>query len=85
MFSLENSFIRILFAVIIQIVCLVTAIFGIVCAGEHGKWAGTWGTLGIVPFVFSLLKVQQKENPLNWQEMIYGIITQIKKIVQLFE
>ena len=113
MFSLENSFIRILFAVIIQIVCLVTAIFGIVCAGEHGKWAGsirflsklaisfawlvlgtviwprfsfchslsglavytTWGTLGIVPFVFSLLKVQQKENPSNRYDGIWGTIT----------
>ena len=113
MFSLENSFIRILFAVIIQIVCLVTAIFGIVYAGEHGKWAGsirflsqlaisfawlvlgtvilprfnfchslsglavytTWGTLGIVPFVFSLLKVQQKENPFNRYDAILGIIT----------
>ena len=113
MFSLENSFIRILFAVIIQIVCLVTAIFGIVYAREHGKWAGsirflsqlaisfawlvlgtvilprfnfchslsglavytTWGTLGIVPFVFSLLKVQQKENPFNRYDAILGIIT----------
>ena len=113
MFSLENSFIRILFAVIIQIVCLVTAIFGIVCAGEHGKWAGsirflsklaisfawlvlgtvilprfsfchslsglavytTWGTLGIVPFVFSLLKVQQKEDPSNRYDGIWGTIT----------
>ena len=113
MFSLENSFIRILFAVIIQIVCLVTAIFGIVCAGENGKWSGiikflselaisfawlvlgtvilprfnfchslsglavytTWGTLGIVPFVFSLLKVQQKENPFNRYDAILGIIT----------
>ena len=113
MFSLETFFDRILFAVIIQIVCLVTAIFGIVYAREHGKWAGsirflsqlafsfawlvlgtvilprfnfchslsglavytTWGTLGIVPFVFSLLKVQQKENPFNRYDAILGIIT----------
>ena len=113
MFSLENSFIRILFAVTIQIVCLLTTILGILCAGEHGKWAGsirflsklaisfawlvlgtvilprfnfchslsglavytTWGTLGIVPFVFSLLKVQQKENPFNRYDAIWGIIT----------
>ena len=113
MFSLENSFIRILFAVIIQIVCLVTAIFGIVCAGEYGKWAGSirflsklaisfawleigsavlsrlsfshsrfglaictvWGTLGIVPFIFSLLKELRKENPANWAETIWGMIT----------
>ena len=113
MFSLENSFIRILFVVITQIICLVTVIFGIVCAGEHGKWAGcirflsklaisfawlvlgtvilprfsfchslsglavytTWGTLGIVPFVFSLLKVQQKGNSLNRHDVILGIIT----------
>ena len=113
MSGLENSFIRILFAVIMQIVCLVTAIFGIVYAGEHGKWAGsirflsqlaisfawlvlgtvilprfnfchslsglavytTWGTLGIIPFVFSLLKVQQKENPFNRYDAILGIIT----------
>lgn len=96
-----------------QIVCLVTAIFGIVYAREHGKWAGSirflsqlaisfawlvlgtvilprlnfchslsglavytiWGTLGIVPFVFSLLKVQQKENPFNRYDAILGIIT----------
>ena len=113
MSGLENSFIRILFAVIMQIVCLVTAILGIVCAGERDKWSGvirflsqlaisfawlvlgtvilprlnfchslsglavytTWGTLGIVPFVFSLLKVQQKENPFNRYDAILGIIT----------
>ena len=113
MFSLENSFIKISFAVIMQIVCLGTAILGIVCAGERDKWAGsirflsqlaisfaclvlgtvilprfnfchslsglavytTWGTLGIVPFVFSLLKVQQKENPFNRYDAIWGIIT----------
>ena len=40
MFSLENSFIRILFAVIIQIVCLGTAIWGIVCSGERKQWSG---------------------------------------------
>ena len=40
MLSLENSFIRILFAVIIQIICLVTAIFGIVCAGKRKQWTG---------------------------------------------
>ena len=113
MSGLENSFIRILFAVIMQIVCLVTAILGIVCAGERDKWSGvirflsqlaisfawlvlgtvilprfnfchslsglavytTWGTLGIVPFVFSLLKVQHKENPFNRYDAILGIIT----------
>ena len=113
MFSLENSFIRILFAVIMQIICLVTAIFGIVYAREHGKWAGSirflsqlaisfvwlligtiilphfsfchslwglavytiWGIMGIVPFMLALFRGQQKEDPLNWQEMIYGIIT----------
>ena len=113
MFSLENSFIRILFAVIMQIVCLVTAILGIVCAGERDKWSGVirflskmtisfvwlligtiilphfsfchslrglavytiWGIMGIVPFMLPLFRGQQKEDPLNWQEMICGIIT----------
>ena len=113
MFSLENSFIRILFAVIIQIVCLVTTILGIFCAGERDKWSGIikflselaisfawlligtiilprfsfchslwglavytiWGIMGIVPFILALFRGQQKEDPLNWQEMIYGIIT----------
>ena len=100
MFSLENSFIRILFVVITQIICLVTVIFGIVCAGEHGKWAGsirflsklaisfawlilgtvillrfsfchslsglavytTWGTLGIVQFVFFVAQSAAKRK-----------------------
>ena len=113
MFSLENSFIRILFAAIIQIICLVTAIFGIVCAGKRKQWTGiikflselaisfAWlvigsavlsrlsfshsllglaictvlGTFGIVPFIFSLLKELRKENPANWAEMIWGMIT----------
>ena len=113
MFCLEFSFVRVFFAIAMQVVCLLTAIFGIVYAGEHGKWAGsirflsqlaisfawlvlgtvilprfnfchslsglavytTWGTLGIVPFVFSLLKVQQKENPFNRYDAILGIIT----------
>ena len=113
MFSLENSFIRILFAAIIQIICLVTAIFGVVCAGKRKQWTGiikflselaisfawlvigsavlsrlsfshsrfglaictVWGTWGIVPFIFSLLKELRKENPANWAEMIWGMIT----------
>ena len=113
MFSLENSFIRILFAAIIQIICLVTAIFGVVCAGKRKQWTGiikflselaisfawlvigsavlsrlsfshsrfglaictVWGTLGIVPFIFSLLKELRKENPANWAETIWGMIT----------
>ena len=113
MFSLENSFIRILFAVTIQIVCLLTTILGILCAGERDKWSGIikflselaisfawlligtiilprfsfchslwglavytiWGIMGIVPFILALFRGQQKEDPLNWQEMIYGIIT----------
>ena len=113
MSGLENSFIRILFAVIMQIVCLVTAILGIVCAGERDKWSGVirflfqmtisfvwlligtiilphfsfchslwglavytiWGIMGIVPFMLPLFRGQQKEDPLNWQEMICGIIT----------
>ena len=113
MFSLENSFIRISFAVIMQIVCLGTAIFGIVYARERDKWSGVirflsqmtisfvwlligtiilphfsfchslwglavytiWGIMGIVPFILALFRGQQKEDPLNWQEMIYGIIT----------
>lgn len=40
MFSLENLFIRILFAVFMQIICLFTAIIGMICAGEHDKWSG---------------------------------------------
>jgi hypothetical protein len=113
MLSLENSFIRILFAVTIQIVCLLTTILGILCAGERDKWSGIikflselaisfawlligtiilprfsfchslwglavytiWGIMGIVPFILALFRGQQKEDPLNWQEMIYGIIT----------
>lgn len=113
MFSLENSFIRILFAVTIQIVCLLTTILDILCAGERDKWSGIikflsesaisfawlligtiilprfsfchslwglavytiWGIMGIVPFILALFRGQQKEDPLNWQEMIYGIIT----------
>ena len=109
MFSLENSFIRILFAAIIQFVCLMTTIFGIIYASERNKWSGVikflsesaislvwlilgsaillryslrglaaytiWGTLGIVPFIFPLFKIQKKENLLNWQEMICGIST----------
>ena len=109
MFSLENSFIRILFAAIIQFVCLITTIFGIIYASERNKWSGVikflsesaislvwlilgsaillryslwglaaytiWGTLGIVPFIFPLFKIQKKENLLNWQEMICGIST----------
>ena len=31
--------------------------------------------MGIVPFILALFRGQQKEDPLNWQEMIYGIIT----------
>ena len=40
MFSLETSLGRILFAVFAQIVCLMTAIFGMSCAGERDKWRG---------------------------------------------
>ena len=57
MFSLENSFIRILFAVIIQIICLVTTIFGIVCAGEHGKWAGSIRFLSKLAISFAWLVI----------------------------
>ena len=40
MFSLETSLGRILFAVLVQIVCLMTAIFGVICSGERDKWSG---------------------------------------------
>ena len=33
-----------------------------------------WGTLGIIPFILPLFKCK-KENPLNYREMISGIIT----------
>ena len=113
MSGLENSFIRILFAVIMQIVCLVTAILGIVCAGERDKWSGVirflsqmtisfvwlligtiilphfsfchslwglavytiWGIMGIVTFMLPLFRGQQKENPFNRYDAIWGIIT----------
>ena len=40
MFYLENIFIRILFVVGMQFLCLTGAIFGTVCAGECDKWGG---------------------------------------------
>ena len=113
MFYLEFSFVRVFFAIAMQVVCLLTAIFGIIYAGEETKWSGVirflsslaisfvwlivgtailpcfsfshslgglaaytlWGTLGIVPFILPLLKVRKNENPLNWHEMILGVVT----------
>ena len=40
MFYLEFSFVRVFFAIAMQVVCLLTAIFGIVYAGEDTKWSG---------------------------------------------
>ena len=112
MFSLETFFDRILFAGFMQILCLVSAISGIVGAAEHEQHPGVvkflsklaiaflhlavgtvilprfdfshslagltvytiWGTLGIIPFILPLFR-HKKENPLNYREMISGMIT----------
>ena len=112
MFSLETFFDRILFAGFMQILCLVSAISGIVGAAEHEQHSGVvkflsklaiaflhlaigtvilprfdfshslagltvytiWGTLGIIPFILPLFRYK-KENPLNYREMISGMIT----------
>jgi len=57
MFSLENSFIRILFAAIIQIICLVTAIFGVVCAGKRKQWTGIIKFLSELAISFAWLVI----------------------------
>ena len=113
MFSLETFFDRILFAGFMQILCLVSAISGIVGAAEHEQHSGVvkflsksaisftwlvfgtvilprfdfshslagltvytiWGTLGIIPFILPAFKKCKKENPLNYREMISGMIT----------
>ena len=112
MFSLETFFDRILFAGFMQILCMVSAISGIVGAAEHEQHSGVvkflsksaisfmwlvfgtvilprfdfshslagltvytiWGTLGIIPFILPLFR-HKKENPLNYREMISGMIT----------
>ena len=112
MFSLETFFDRILFAGFMQILCMVSAISGIVGAAEHEQHPGVvkflsklaiaflhlaigavilprfdfshslagltvytiWGTLGIIPFILPLFR-HKKENPLNYREMISGMIT----------
>ena len=112
MFSLETFFDRISFVGFMQILCLVSAISGIVGAAEHEQHSGVvkflsksaisftwlavgtvilprfdfshslagltvytiWGTLGIIPFILPLFR-HKKENPLNYREMISGMIT----------
>ena len=112
MFSLETFFDRILFAGFMQIICLVSAISGIVGAAEHEQHPGVvkflsklaiaflhlaigavilprfdfshslagltvytiWGALGIIPFILPVFR-HKKENPLNYREMISGVIT----------
>ena len=113
MFNLETFFDRILFAGFMQILCLVSAISGIVGAAEHEQHPGVvkflsklaiaflhlaigavilsrfnfshslagltvytiWGTLGIIPFILPAFKKCKKENPLNYREMISGMLT----------
>ena len=63
MFSLETFFDRILFAGFMQILCLVSAISGIVGAAEHEQHSGVVKFLPLRRFVTEVIIISRSKFP----------------------